>query len=308
MVALVVILMAIGCSRRSERSVRKVPTGIARKVLIRGVNQPVSVAVDGTGVYWDEWTDGDKRRLRRLDVNGAETTIADGLTAGAGKLVATHGFIYWAEGYRGVRRILREGGTPEDVALSTHGDLEFVVDGDGVIWSDNDQDNGALWRKDPGRLAVPLARGRIGNIKLSGGWVYFFHVMDDTLRRVFATGGKEETLLRNCRWADFAVDASGIYVSCDFDDTGLRRLSLVGGTPVVIAPHQAGRDLTVDAANVYWSSGIEGSIRRMSKNGGPIEDVVKIGGGKNHIFGFTVHEGAVYWTDFRDRTVEMVRL
>jgi hypothetical protein len=187
--------------------------------------RPVEMAVDGSFVFWTEYSG----RVLRASLSGADvTTLADG-QVGPMSIVVHDGFVYWANsgtvllrnGYwvasndGAIMRVPISGGAPTTIAAGLAPPGQIGVDGVSVYWGSGDN----MIRKAPvgGGASVILASGQ-------------------------PTSGA------------LAVDATNVYWS-NFDGRGtIMRAELATGKISRLASHQSiPYRLVADGRYVYWT-------------------------------------------------------
>ncbi len=98
--------------------------------------------------------------------------------------------------------------------------------------------------------------------------------------------------------SDIAVDTSGLYWGADGNgSTGSGLYSLADGGPILL---QSGAitSLTLDNSYVYWTSPGIGSVRRASKSGNDVSDIVEYPTGTSYEVGhIIVGSSLLYWTN-----------
>jgi hypothetical protein len=101
--------------------------------LTSGQNNPWGVAVDDTYIYWSNLGNNTVYRAN-LDGTG-QTTLAAG-EHGLGCLAMDADYLYWPADDQGLRRMPRDGGTPETIGVGK-AYLGVAVDGVSYYYTDN---------------------------------------------------------------------------------------------------------------------------------------------------------------------------
>ena len=139
-------------------------------------------------------------------------------------------------------------------------------------------------------------------------YLYWSEFSQGSLHRIPLRGGESELLFEG----DSAVEIYGIALGggelylCDSIGAELRAFRLSDRTMRVLAASPC-TDVALDATHLYWTSesALEPSVRRMSRSGGPIEDLTPPGPSRNLVVG---DEGDVYWTNYDEGRIESVSI
>jgi hypothetical protein len=124
---------------------------------------------------------------------------------------------------------------------------------------------------------------------------------NDALARIPLCGGPEEILVKGVsNGLAVAVGATDVY----WLDSGpgypghgsVSRFPKTGGTPETLVPNLAAAwPLALDDAYLYWeSAGQAGGMKRMSLDGGPVENI----GGAYGYVNVALDDTYLYWTEF----------
>lgn len=164
--------------------------------------------------------------------------------------------VYWATA-GSIMRIPKSGAAqPTLVAGGYLGTENMVVDATHVYWNSFGSGSVTRWNKQTGEETT-IYQGTIGGsgIAIHGGYLYW-----------------------SVAHAEILPDGS------------LLRAPLGGGTTETLATALSPYDITVDATHVYWADA--GAVKKMPKEGGPIEDLVEA-----QAWGVASDDEFVYWSD-----------
>ena len=250
-------------------------------------DQPVSLAIDTTYVYW---TDSGHQDVRKVPIaGGAVEVLATRQEEPHGIAVnATH--IYWAATTSG--RVLRQplaGGEVQTVASGLIAPTDLALDAQNVYvatWGPASED-AAVQRTQGSIVKVPLEGGEAmaltaglpspSCLELRANFIYWVNVGDSfkngSLMRVPIGGGRADTLVSNItNGGCIAVDEASVYWAVSDDAPGglgtkgaVFKVPIAGGpTSLVVTGLSDVLGVSVDATNVYWAEG--GRVGKVAKS------------------------------------------
>ncbi len=291
-------------------------------------SEPVSIATDGTNVYWANFGDGSV--VKAPVGGGAPTTLAT-LGTGASAVAVSGGSLYWnawnVVGSSGnpqfkVGEVLElpvAGGTPTTLTVDDQGAEpdKMAIDEHNIYWSDFGY--GGIWvtprSGGASRALVPAdaAPGAsVTSMQVAGGQLYW--VYDSTgpgaspsVYRVPVGGGAVATV---ASWTSafptvgasgLALDASYAYVTIGANTTAtVLRAPLAGGdlTTLYTSASFSANGVAVTDVAVYWtqSNGAAkggGAVMRAAKDG---SSVVTLATG-NSPYALMTDGTRLYWSD-----------
>jgi hypothetical protein len=249
--------------------------------LASGQGQTVGIALDATHVYWTSSNNGTVTKVSKG--GGTPTTLASGISAPFGIAVDSTS-VYWVANSGGnVYKAPIGGGNSTILASAQGGPLNIAVDATNVYWTNT---TGSIMEVPiAGGSPVVIATGQTPlGLAIDANYVYwvngYFGSSNATVNKVPKGGGVPIVLVSGqTRPTAISVDSTNFYwASLLFNgaDT-LQKCPLSGcpgNIPVVLASNLqiAGLSnlilIAVDATNVYWPNGAEGTIKRVSINGG----------------------------------------
>jgi hypothetical protein len=301
------------CSAVSDAGVPG-PTVLATDTVMTG-----SLAADGTGVYWPDYS----QNINRAPLDGGAVAQLLRLTLSfpgspSGAIAIEGGWLYWlsrdapvfasyvyrapALGYSYIQPAIGGyGGTSEQM----HPDpTAIAVDTTNVYWICVGASNSSTLTQIP----IPSDAGTDGGTD-AGHWLlatgYNFtavaarngvaYYVDSAVLKSVPVATGIPTVLDTCGTTNTpAVDDAFVYYS---GEGGIRRVPVAGGIPTLVAPSSGGL-LAIDATNVYW---VDGSfVYRAPLTGGCPEPLAY---GSWSPAAIAVDATSVYWTDMNKTQV-----
>ncbi len=268
-------------------TINRIPRGGGRvSTLARGQHHPVSLAVDGTHVYWIDtgtaahsYKDG---TVNEVPLGGGRVaTLATGQTNARSLAVdATH--VYWIDSgtakhsYQDgtVNEVPLGGGTVTTLATGQNFPSAVAADGTHVYWVDW---NGGTVNDVPlgGGSVTRLATGESDPslVAVDGTNIYWANAGDGTIREVPLGGGTVTTLATGqYGLTTVALDATHAYWADG--DSSIRSIPLGGGAVTKLAEPRWESFLTVDDTHVYWVT-IRGTVNKVEVVGGRSTNLAK---------------------------------
>ena len=286
-------------------------------VLASEQSAPNAIAVNATGVYWTNFSDGGTVMSVPL-CGGATTTLASGQAEPLGIAVDSEN-VYWTDygnacssspACRGsVMKLPLAGGTPTTLASGRVGPTWIAVDATNVYWAD-----------DPLAQKVPLGGGTPTLVYI----VKYPVVIAVAGISIFWTGPEPEgsgfQVLQGPLSGDgmvvalasrqgtpngLAVDDTSVYWGSEVLDGGtpaggaLMKADQGGGTLVtLVSTHREPTWVAADGTSVYWTSAEDGTVMRVPRGGGTVATLASGQAGPGFI---TVDATSIYWAN--DSTV-----
>jgi hypothetical protein len=255
-----------------------VPAGL--EVLHVGEDEPSSIAVDDTYVYW---VSGDAVRRAPLG-GGPPVTLATGENVRG--VVPAGEFVYLYDSSLGVGhvgRVSRDGGDVDWFA-NAEAPTDLVLTPDGVVWSDRAVvvGNGSLWRAArDGSGAMPIAEGLTDarGLVFRDGHIYF--------------------------WSGAAsCIGDGSSVTCS--GGGIQRVPLDGGTPERLTEEEARSNPVITDDGFYWMAWFPPRIMFAphDASGGAEREIANILAEGEAAFALRADGDALYWAG-DDRVLRM---
>jgi hypothetical protein len=307
---LVFALLLCGCSGDGEHQPTG-PTGPSGIILASGQNNPSSIAVDATSVYWTNlgtspgFKDGS---IMKISLDGeSETVLASGVCQPS-DIIVDDTSVYWTE-YRcdsSPSRTMKMplGGGPTVTLADDCGGWGLAVGG-GFAYCFG---FGTGWRKVPveGGAPTTLSGSNSLPLRIAADAVNVYRMASTADRpgfQLIATphqGAVSKVLVAEFHptlpfFAPIASDGSHVYYT-DAEGDELKAVSVDGGVPVKVAAGQ-GRIFSVAAhgAHVYWcsaASDVPPSTVARTPTGGGDTEVLAIVDGCGEI---AVDGESVYW-------------
>jgi hypothetical protein len=261
--------------------------------LAAGQDNPGSIAVDTTSVYWTNYGGYTFGRVLKVSTGGGTPiTLASAQSAPNGIAVdATN--VYWTnQGSNTVMTVSNGGGTATALATGQEVSGGIAVDATSVYWTAF----GLLKVPIGGGTPMALASGANGGIALDATSVYW---TSGGVMKVSIAGGTPTTLASaQLNASAIAVDATSVYWTvsgADFKSNIVMKVSTGGGAPTALASAQnfAGGGIAVDETSVYWTTS-DGNVMKVSTGGGI---PATLASGQDVPFGIAVDATSVYWTN-----------
>lgn len=239
-----------------------------------GLQDPFSLALDGTHVYWANHVVPTPQIIRaELDGASPETVVTNaGVDPREINLVGTN--LYWSD----------YGTSPSNNGEVLRLDLSGSIPGTPEVLNTTQQPWG-IW-----------------GIGVGGGFLYFANGQALTVKRVDASvPGDPQTFASN-EWTpwDVAADATHVYWS-NYDGGEIKRRHHTTGAAEVVATGQAAPvGIALTSSHVYFAAETSDQIKRVPLAGGAVEVIV---GGQASPTYVAVDSDSVYWTNYSNGTV-----
>ncbi len=225
---------------------RAAQTGGSVEIIAAGLNLPMGLSVDDSGVYWVTHYDDD---LYRADLEGGPMEVMATVAGigGAFSMVRTdEHHVYFQGSCPDVYRFSKSDATLELVASNPQGCVGgFAIDDDAIFYVHLEGDAGAIRRvpKDGGaptvlsEAQVALAGGYSGaapGITVDDAYVYWMSgSLDGFIARVPKTGGDTDIVATGVtQGQDVIVDSAQLYWS---EHNQVHKADADGGSPVTVA-------------------------------------------------------------------------
>lgn len=269
-------------------------------VLVSGVDQPKSVAVDDHFVFWTEPNAG---RVMRVSVDGGDPIVVASDEHRPDQIAAAGGYVYWtcsSSTQGSVRRANTRGDPPEDVALDQNVALGIGLDEINAYWAT--QSSGTIRAAaiaslpaEPTELTPPVAA--VALLTLDKTDIYFTATNPDGgIYRVAKSGGTPEKLA-DAPWANVITLLGDLVCwttyKSDSKDNSIRCIQKNKmGLTEVLGAHVQPTGLVSDGERLFWGELQPGAIM----TGGPAmaADVLVDGQSPN---GLALDGDTLYWAN-----------
>jgi hypothetical protein len=244
------------------------------QVLAEDVREPTAITVDADAVYWTSIGSDGLGGIVRWSKRDSSTTTLANAQAAPFALTSAGETLYWLNtksGSGAVMSMPRTGGssttlaaveTQSDGLVLSKGSL-FFLDGhtEGTISS-------VPATGGPKQTVAPVTSA----FSLAYDGADFFYLIDAVMR-VSPSGGAATRISDPCFYpTTLQVDESQVYWACQ--DGTLRAVAKTGGATRTLFSRNVGGGyiggLVLDAGNVYFTSMSDGTVARVSKQGGPV--------------------------------------
>jgi hypothetical protein len=224
---------------------------------VADADNPFSIAVDATHVYWT-----DEAVVKRRAKAGGEVEVV--ASNGWNSLVVDGTHVYWAYAFeKFLQRQSKGAGTIEDIATEQSA-VHIALDATHVYWTTFTQ--GTVMRREIGATlgaVETIASGLTGpmEIALDGTHVYWTDWIDGTIKRRTKAPGATELIATDQDSVEALVtDATHLYWTTGDDEQGaVVRRSKTGGPIETVATGAGIGDLALDGGGIFWTSDFDGS-------------------------------------------------
>lgn len=301
------------CAHGQEGSIKKVPIGGgAVSVLADGVDAPQTMAITSSSIYWVEGgpigqIEGFGRIAMMPISGGSETTVISGIPNGTMPIAVDNAHVYIADRWT-IKKVPREGGVAEKLAIADFSIKDIATDGVSVYWIEDGPFAKVAKVSINGGSAEVLSNelsGPAGPIALHDTYVYWM-AHYDTIAKVSINGGVTDVITAGLPFlSDFAVDGTHVYFS-ENDSGYIKKVSINDGTItelIGLYPF-TWRILAVDNQNLYWIDQLD--VGKIPINGGTStfvdENIQSDAFFPNSI---AVDDERVYWTEVGSGEIKM---
>ncbi len=301
------------CAHGQTGSIKKVPVaGGSVSVLAEGVDAPQSIAVTSSSIYWVEGgpigqIEGFARVVMMPVGGGDQTTIIGGISDGMMSIAVDDTHVYIADRWT-IKKVAREGGVVEKLAIADFNINDIATDGVNVYWIEDGPFTKIAKVSTNGGTIEVLSNelsGPAGPIVLHGTYLYWM-AHYDTLAKVSVSGGLTDVITDGLPFlSNFAVDGTHAYFS--ENDTGyIQKVSLNDGTitELIELDRWTWRILAVDDENLYWIDQVD--LGKIPINGGAptfIDENIQ-----SDVFfpnSIAVDDENIYWTETGSGEINM---
>ncbi len=243
----------------SDEAIYQVPKNAAGSTPIElssNDRQPLSLASDGTYVYWNDTLDPQVIRRVAVGGNGATTLAA----IGTGGMALSPTSLFWV-GASGVESMPKAGGTVTTLGPAPMGGgYGVAIDASYFYFAASSTLSATIFRTPlSGGATTTLAMlGTIVNVLATDGANVYF-VSGDYLSSVPAAGGAVSVLASGFSGTtSLKLDSGNLYASISLGNGpygSILRVPVTGGRPTALASAQWGvSDLAVDATSICWTN------------------------------------------------------
>jgi len=259
------------------------------QVIVSGLEYPITLAIDGSSIYWSEYL-----LLKKIGKSGgAVTTLASGVnTVFAIAVDSTN--VYWADYYGSVvKKVDVNSGAVTTLASSVGNVGSIAISGTNVYWPYL----GITTVGKNGGVPTTIVPGaHPAEVAFSNNSIYWLDNIGMAINKCGASGESVTTLVPNENFArSITVDSSGVYWR---GAGGIKRYNESDGTITVLAPPDGGAGLALDSTTVYYISYADSvtELRKVGKNGGAVTTLASLGSPNNQ-YAIAVDDINVYWIE-----------
>ena len=226
------------------------------KTIASGLDNPNSLVVDSTNLYWTDGQDGTV--VQAVIATGAQTTLASGQMSPSALIMGDSSDLYWVETTAGnVDRWTQSGaqvfvsGQAGPVAV-----VRVVGQASEVVWMTQGTapQNGAIMElppQGPPAFTILTVSGPGGKLVYNGQFVVYSSA--GTLFSADLGTAPKNGMLLSTNAAIAGIAADGVFAYWTDGMDTVAKVPIMTGSPVVLASQQAKpADVAVDGLYVYW--------------------------------------------------------
>ena len=277
------------------------------------------IAVDASGVYWTELSEGSVRRAP-LDGSSGSTKLGSGQGEARG-VVVNGGFVYWvnegnASANGTIKRVPVAGGTTPEVLVSGEQEPEMLaVTPTHLFWSGNSSsaDPSYVRKKAFAAGSTPATIASLNFVvwSLACDQKNVYVVNDDgSLKKFSLTGDAPKTVTDAADEAANMVIVGGYVYYTNYSSGTVMRVPIGGGSPEIFYDGstegvKSTYGITADDKYVYWTEDENGSVRKAPLSGGPwkASSTTVLAVGQDTPLGIAVDGAYVYWANYYGNTI-----
>jgi hypothetical protein len=250
--------------------------------LASGQDDPTSLAVDSTHVYWTNPFDG---TVNEVPVGGGPVTALASGQAWPNSVAVDGTNVYWvnsgtySESSGTVNEVPVGGGSVTTLATGQDYPTSVAVDGTHVCWLNYENGYDGTVNEVPvgGGTVTTLATGQPypASVAVDGTNVYWANAyyLNGGVNEVPVGGGVVTTLASG--YNPYAVAVDGAYVYFARDDGTVNEVPVGGGSVTTLAGGQTPLSLAVNGTHVYWGDYNDGMVKEVPLGGGSVHVVAR---------------------------------
>lgn len=155
--------------------------------------------------------------------------------------------------------------------------------------------NGAVWQKLRSGAPTVSLGPRNARTAVDGGASFYWITATSLVRFMMPSGPEVELARDEASPQDLAIDEANLYwITSGGEVKKIPRESALGDATTLASGQASPVRMALDATHVYFTNAGDGTVRRVPKEGGPVEDIAT---GQGEPFAITVDADGVYWTN-----------
>jgi len=241
-------------------TINSVPVaGGASTLVCTGAGSPHGIAVDGSNVYWTDFTGS---RVMKVNAGTSTVSVVAALAAGSMPwgIAVDAGYVYWTESAAGnVRRASASATnqTPQPIAMAQGTPMGIATDGTYAYWTNNTGNSVMKAPVGGGAIPTPLGVG-VGpvGIAVNATSVYWTNSTGGTVKSTPITGAGPAVVLASGENTPYflAIDANAVYWTDHVAGGSVVKAPLGGGMKTTLATGQNYPfSIAVDTTSVYFT-------------------------------------------------------
>lgn len=266
------------------------------QVIADGQQSVYAVATDGQNVYWTVELEG---KVRSKPKKGADAVATLSATAGARPhdIVADGVHVYWADG--SIVMVAEPNGANQKIGFNIFGRavLLRLTLGPATLAVAVPDFGGAVFQQPTSGAGGIKISDEVSGVRaaVDGGATFYWITAQNLVRFPMPGGPGIEMTRGEVGPQDLALDDANVYWITNAGEVKkIDRNASLGDATTLASGQSSPMRMAIDTTHVYWTNVGDGTVRRVPKAGGAIEDIAA---GQDQPFAIAVDADGVYWTN-----------